>query len=93
MLWCTQEPSSGSQNQCLAKITSMVPLCLSICVLPVLWQHIPTCCGCVWFTMQANRKNTHTHTHTKQVGIWRHNNCNAHIDKHRETIPVSLARH
>jgi len=26
----TQEPSSGSQIQCLAKITGMVPLCLSI---------------------------------------------------------------
>ena len=26
----TQEPLSGSQSQCLAKITSMVPLCLSI---------------------------------------------------------------
>ena len=26
----TQEPSSGSQSQCLAKITGMVPLCLSI---------------------------------------------------------------
>jgi len=23
-----QEPSSGSQSQCLAKITGMVPLCL-----------------------------------------------------------------
>jgi hypothetical protein len=31
----TQEPSSGSQSQCLAKITGMVPLCLSICALPV----------------------------------------------------------
>jgi len=27
----TQEPSSGSRSQCLAKITGMVPLCLSIC--------------------------------------------------------------
>jgi len=26
----TQEQSSGSQRQCLAKITGMVPLCLSI---------------------------------------------------------------
>ena len=26
----TQEPSSGSQSQCLAKITGMVPFCLSI---------------------------------------------------------------
>ena len=27
----TQEPSSGSKSQCLAKITGMVPLCSSIC--------------------------------------------------------------
>ena len=29
----TQEPSSGSWSQCLAEITSMVPLCLFICAL------------------------------------------------------------
>ena len=37
----TQEPSSGSQSQCLAKITSMVPLPLSILTLSVLWRHAP----------------------------------------------------
>jgi len=26
----TQEPSSRSQSQCLAKITGMVPMCLSV---------------------------------------------------------------
>jgi len=35
----TQEPSSGSQSQCLAKITGIVPLCLSICALSVFWRH------------------------------------------------------
>jgi hypothetical protein len=30
MFWSTQDPSSGSQSQYLAKITSMVALCLSI---------------------------------------------------------------
>ena len=34
----TKEPSWGSQSQCLAKITGMVPLCLSICALSVLKQ-------------------------------------------------------
>jgi len=43
----TQESSSGSQSQGLAKITSMVPLCLSIWTLSVLWRHIPTCYACV----------------------------------------------
>ena len=33
----TQESSSGSQSQCLAKITGMVPLCLSIWMLSVWW--------------------------------------------------------
>jgi len=37
----TQEPSSGNQNQCLAKITGMVPLYLSIWTLSVLWWHMP----------------------------------------------------
>ena len=36
----TQEPSSGSQSQCLAKITGLVPLCLTIWALSVLWRHI-----------------------------------------------------
>ena len=44
----TQEPSSRSQSQCLAKITGMVPLCLSICALSVLWRQIPTCCAYVY---------------------------------------------
>jgi len=37
----TQKPSSGSRSQCLAKITSMVPLCLLISALPVLWRYMP----------------------------------------------------
>ena len=59
----TQEPLSGSQSQCLDKITGMVPLCLSICALPVLWRHIPTCCAC-GSPCTANHTHTHTHTHT-----------------------------
>jgi len=37
----TQEPSSGSQTQCLAKITVMVTLCSSIWTLSVLWRNMP----------------------------------------------------
>ena len=59
----TQEPSSGSQSQCLAKITGMVPLCLWICVWPVLWWHIPTCFVCVC----VDRTAIHTHTHTQNM--------------------------
>ena len=36
----TQEPSSGSQSQCLAKMTGMVPLCLLVSAFPVLWRQI-----------------------------------------------------
>ena len=37
----TQEPSSGSHNQSLAKITSLVQLCVSVRTLSVLWRHMP----------------------------------------------------
>jgi len=35
----TQEPLSGSHNQCLAKITSLVRLCVSVQTVSVLWRH------------------------------------------------------
>jgi len=62
----TQEPSSGSYNKNLGKITSLVQLCVSVQTLSVLWRHIPTCCVyvyvcmcvcvcvCVWFTVQSS---------------------------------------
>jgi len=43
----TQEPSSGSYNQCLAKITSLVQQCVLVLTLSVLWWHILTWCACV----------------------------------------------
>ena len=61
MIRFTQEPSSGSQSQCLAKITVL---------------------SC-----------TVNYTHAQQVGICRHNNDNAHINKHSGNITVILARH
>ena len=36
----TQEPSSGSYNQCLAKITSLVQKCVSVQTFSELWRHI-----------------------------------------------------
>ena len=68
MFQFTQEPSPGSQSQCLAKITGMVPLCLSICALSVLWRHIPTCSVCVCVCVCCS-PCTANHTHTQQVGI------------------------
>jgi len=35
------EPSSGSRIQCLAKITYLVPMCVSLLMLTVLWWHMP----------------------------------------------------
>jgi hypothetical protein len=54
----TQKPSSGSYNQNLANITSLVQLCVSVQTLLVLQRHILTwcvcvcVCVCVWFTVQ-----------------------------------------
>ena len=47
----THEPSSWSYDQCLAIITSIEQLCVSVQMLLVLWQHIVTWCACVWFTV------------------------------------------
>ena len=63
----TQKQSSGSQSQCLAKITNVVPLFLSMWTLSVLWRHTPTSCARVWFPVQEDpvdlpaRGTTHTH--------------------------------
>jgi len=40
MFQLTQEPSSGSYIQRLAKITSLVQLCMSVQTLSLLWRHI-----------------------------------------------------
>jgi len=48
----TQESSSGSYKQCLAKITSLVQQCVSVQTISVLWGHILTWCACVWFAVQ-----------------------------------------
>jgi len=36
----TQEQSSGSYNQCLAKITSRVQLCVSVQTVSVSWRQL-----------------------------------------------------
>jgi len=35
------KPSSGRHIQCLAKITYLVPMCVSLLMLSVLWRHMP----------------------------------------------------
>jgi len=45
----TQEPSSGSQSQCLAKITDMVLMCWSIWALSILWWQMPLLVLWWWF--------------------------------------------
>ena len=48
----TQEPSSGSYKQVLAKIISFVYVCVSVQTLSVLWRYVLTWCACVLFTVQ-----------------------------------------
>jgi len=67
MFWFTQEPSSGSQSQYLAKITGMVPLCLSIWTLSVLWQHIPTCCAHMHNRSEYTARTLITHISIRTV--------------------------
>ena len=47
MFRITEDPSSGSLVQCLAKITRMIQSCLLAWTRSVLWQHILTHCACV----------------------------------------------
>jgi len=47
MFRITEDPSSGSLVQCLAKITVMVLSCPLTWTRSVLWQLIVTSCACV----------------------------------------------
>ena len=51
----TQEPSSGSYNQCLAKITNLAQQCLSVQTLSLLWRQRST----------SLRSEPYTNTHTR----------------------------
>jgi len=87
-----QEPSSGRYNQCLAKITNLVLLCVSVHTLLVLRPHILTWCVCVLFTVSTSL-HSEPHTHTHQVRICRHNTNNVCTDTHSRTGFVILAKH
>jgi len=69
----TQEPSSGSHSQYLAKLTGMVPLCLSMCALPVLWRHILTCFVCARGSLCRKvlpaRRTTHTQNGSEYAAV------------------------
>jgi len=47
MFRITEDRSSGSLAQCLAKITRMILSCLLIWTRSVLWQHVLSRCACV----------------------------------------------
>ena len=53
MFQFTKKPSSGSQSQYLAKITSLVQLDIDVTQMSVLWRHSISCMACVLCTMQA----------------------------------------
>ena len=65
-----QEPSSGSYNQSLVKITSLVQLYMSVQTLSVLWRHIVTA------IIEEVLLCTVNNTHAQQVTIWHHNTGN-----------------
>ena len=79
----TQEPTSGSHNLYLAKITSFVQLCVSVQTSSVFWRHIVTECACVWVTVQRSRVPlcTVNHIRANQVRICRQN-TDVCIDTH-----------
>ena len=96
------KPSSGSHIQCLAKITYLVPIRVSLLTLSVLWQNILSCCVCVCVCVcvycTPRRRILYParctiHTHTQQVKICHHNTDNINNDTHIGTRYVSLAKH
>ena len=81
----TQEPSSVSKCQYLAKITDMVRRCLSI----RMWSVLPCRKG---LSLTVPSYTVH-YTHAQQARICRHNTDHIRMDKHRRTIFVILARY
>ena len=66
----TQKRSSGSQSQCLTKITGMVPMCLS----KVLSQTVPSCMGNYTHAQQVgicrhNTDNVHIDKHSGTIPV------------------------
>jgi len=57
MFRITEDPSSGSLIQSLAKITVMVLSCPLTWTWSVLWQHIVTRSACVQFTVPSYTVN------------------------------------
>jgi len=68
MFRITEDPSSGSLVQCLAKITIMVLLCLLTWTWSVLWQHILTGCACLYFTVYEGSAFIYSELHTRTTG-------------------------
>ena len=58
MFWITEDPSTRSLIQRLAKITKMVLSCPLTWTWSVLWQRILTHCACVQFTVQEGTSYT-----------------------------------
>ena len=94
MFRITEDPSSGSILQCLAKNYkngSIVSVDMDRCVL---WQHILRVCVqftvCVVPSYTVNYTHTHTHTHT--VTTCCHNTDPVHVNGHDRIILVIFSQ-
>ena len=67
MFRITEDPSSGSLVQCLAKITLMVLSRPLTWTRSVLWQHILTRCACVYFTVYEVTDLVHVNGHDRII--------------------------
>jgi len=87
-------PQSLSHNQCIAKITSIFQLCVSMQT-SVFWRHILTWFARIWFTVQRGTLLlcTVTHTHAHSVTICRQNTDDVCTDTHSWTKLVILAKY
>jgi len=90
MFRITQNPSSGSLVQYLAKITRMVLWCPLTWTWSVLWQHIQTRSACV---IHCIRRHCTAVPSCLPSRICCHNTDHVHVNGHHRTILVILAKY
>ena len=90
MFRITEDPSSGSLVQCLAKnYIKKILSCPLAWTRSVLWQRILTRCACVWFTVYEGTVNQ---THAQRVRICCHNTDLVYVNGHDRIILVIFSQ-